>query len=272
MQIADWIKRQSLTSNPPSQRDLRQLICHVLQVNSAWLMAHLDEPLTTSQLRQLHQLSSQLSAGMPLNQLTGRCAFWDIELMVNEHTLIPRPDTETLIEVVLELNIRPKSILDLGTGSGAIALVLARLFPDARVMATDVSPEALKVADQNRQNLLVNNLELRQSDWFTHIPAQKFELLVSNPPYIAADDPHMKQLKHEPRQALVAEDEGLAAYTDICQHAKAYLAPGGWLVFEHGWQQQAAVTAIMQQAGFHNTSTRSDLQGHPRITYGQCSD
>ena len=269
MQIADWIALQSQTTTPPPQRDLRQLICSVLQVNSAWLMAHLDEPLTAAQLKQLNDLSDQLAAGVPLNQLTGRCAFWDIELSVNEHTLIPRPDTETLIEVVLDLNLKPELILDLGTGSGAIALVLARLFPNARVLAADVSPEALKVAEHNRRNLQVNNLDLRQSNWFSHITEKPFDLLVSNPPYIAADDPHMEHLKHEPRQALVADDDGLAAYTDICQQAGDYLTQGGWAVFEHGWQQQLAVTAIMQQAGFMNISTRTDLQGHPRVTYGQ---
>jgi release factor glutamine methyltransferase len=269
MLIADWIERQSRYTYHSSPRDLRQLICHVLQVNSAWLMAHTDASLNPAQLEQLERLSSQLSAGVPLNQLTGKCAFWNIELQVNKHTLIPRPDTETLIETIVDLDIQPTAILDLGTGSGAIALVLARLFPDARVVATDLSPQALNMAECNRQNLQVDHLELIQSDWFKELPAEPFDLIVSNPPYIAADDPHMQQLSHEPRQALVAENDGLAAYQAICEHAGEYLVPGGWLVFEHGWQQQQPVTNIMHQAGFIEVSTRSDLQGHPRVTYGQ---
>lgn len=269
MLIADWIQHQSQNQPKPDSQQLKLLLCHVLSVNSAWLIAHQDQSLTPTQIQQLDQLASQLAAGKPLNQITGRCAFWDLELLVNEHTLIPRPDTETLIEVVIDLSIKPQSILDLGTGSGALALVLARQFPTARVWACDVSTDALQVAEANRQALHIENLELLKSDWFTNIPVRPFDLIVSNPPYIASDDPHLEQLTHEPAQALVAANHGLAAYQAICRNSGAYLSPGAWLVFEHGWQQHQAVTALMTDSGFVNVSTRQDLQGHPRITFGQ---
>jgi release factor glutamine methyltransferase len=271
MRINDWLTHQSTQPDYPDQQDLRILLCHVLSVNPAWLMAHQDESLNTEQLIQLNQLAEQLSTGKPVHQLTGSKAFWDIELRVNEHTLIPRADTETIIETILDLQLNPSSILDLGTGSGALAIVLARLFPKARVLATDVQPETLQMAAQNQKLHNISNLQLRQSDWFSAIPAERFDLIVSNPPYIEPGDPHLEQLTFEPLRALVADNQGLAAYEAICADAGRYLLPHGVLMFEHGWQQHQQVAAIMQAAGLTGIRHQADLQGHIRVTWGRWS-
>ncbi|MFC3194555.1 peptide chain release factor N(5)-glutamine methyltransferase [Marinicella sediminis] len=269
MRISDWIEHQSKFNESINTSDLNQLLCHVLSVNTAWLMGHQDTSLAPTELTRLEELASQLCEGRPLNYLTGTRAFWDVELKVNEHTLVPRPDTETLIEAILDKHLMPDNILDLGTGSGALAIVLARLFTKASVLATDVSAHALEVAAQNRDILQVSNLELQQSNWFEAIPNQLFDLIVSNPPYIAADDPHLNDLIHEPITALVAGKDGLDAYRDICQHAGRYLQKMGWLFFEHGWQQHQQVAGLLQQAGFTEISSTADIQGHLRVTMGR---
>lgn len=271
IQITDWLASQhTLFSNSETleSNDLKLLLCHLLAKNSAWLYAHQDYYLNPDQLKQLDVWVKELKEGKPLAYITGEKAFWNLNLKVNAHTLIPRPETELIIETVQQLNLNPRVILDLGTGSGAIALALATLYPAAEIMATDISIEALHIAEENANRHQISNVELLQSDWFSNVKRGDFELIVSNPPYIAANDEHLNRLTHEPMTALVAENHGLADYQKICASAKNYLQQGGILMFEHGWQQHAAVAEIMKTHGFIHISHAKDLLGHQRITWG----
>lgn len=272
--IKHWIAEHSNQHNQFKQiitaADLRSLLGFLLQQNTAWLYTHSEQELSDTELIQLTQWFDQLIQGYPLAYITGKQAFWDLELSVNEHTLIPRPDTEIMIEVCIDLLPKPpKNILDLGTGSGAIALALAREFTTAEVIGVDASEQAIATAKLNAKKCAIDNANFKISDWFTAINKQTFDLIVSNPPYIAADDEHLPALQHEPSTALVAADAGLADFKAICAKAMTYLNPSGLLVFEHGWQQKQAVSEIMSQAGFTQIKTVKDLAGHDRITHGK---
>ncbi|MCX7552981.1 peptide chain release factor N(5)-glutamine methyltransferase [Marinicella sp. S1101] len=274
--IKHWIAEHSNQPNQLDQAitasDLRFLLSHLLQRDSAWLYTHSDEELNGADLKQLSQWFEQLKQGYPLAYITGKQAFWDLELTVNEHTLIPRPDTEILIEVCIELlPQQPRNILDLGTGSGAIALALAKVFKQAEVIGVDVSKQAIETAKLNAKNCAIENVIFKTSDWFSAIKEQTFDLIVSNPPYIAADDEHLVALQHEPSTALIANDAGLADYKAICAKALSHMNPSGFLVFEHGWQQKQAVSEIMSQSGLIQIKTVKDLAGHDRITHGKKS-
>ena len=271
--IQAWLKTSSqltTTDNHPIKiNDLRLLVEHLLQQNRTWIYAHLEHLLSSSQIEQLTQWLKALQAGQPLAYITGEQMFWDLKLKVNSHTLIPRPDTEILIETVIELlaNNPPKRILDLGTGSGALALVLAKINPNADVLAVDSSDAALAVANNNARINKISNIKFQQSDWFDGISPCQFDLIVCNPPYIAADDTHLEDLQHEPIAALVADQNGLGDYLRIIAKAKDFLIQGGLLIFEHGWQQQQQVQATLSHAGFKNIDFRKDLAGHDRITF-----
>ena len=273
LSIQAWLQLHSPLSthvkDPISFNQLRLLLEHSLQKNRAWIFAHPEQPLTESQISQLNQWVEALKSGQPLAYLTGEQAFWDLTLKVNSHTLIPRPDSEILIETAIELlaNNSPSRILDLGTGSGALALVLAKQFPNSSVLAVDNSAEALAVANNNAVLNNIHNIQFQQSEWFDQIPAVKYDLIVSNPPYIDVDDEHLDNLTHEPITALVADNNGLAAYQAICAAASAYLQPGGLLMFEHGWQQRLQVQDIMQGFGFKNMGSRKDLMGNDRVIF-----
>ncbi|VAW44624.1 Peptide chain release factor N(5)-glutamine methyltransferase [hydrothermal vent metagenome] len=242
---------------------------HLLQQNRAWIFAHPEHLLSSSQIEQLTQWLQALQSGQPLAYITGEQMFWDLNLKVNSHTLIPRPDTEILIETAIELlaNNPPTQILDLGTGSGALALVLAKVFSKADVMAVDYSVEALAVAKNNARLNQISNIEFQQSDWFDGLKPSQFDLIVCNPPYIAADDSHLDALRHEPIKALIADQNGLGDYLRIIANAKDFLVKGGLLMFEHGWQQQQQVQSTLSHAGFKNIDSRKDLAGHDRITF-----
>ncbi len=273
--IQDWLanNRGHINSyqQPINDSVLRQLLAFLLKKNNAWLYSHSDHNLSTAQIEQLDQWLTALKDGLPLAYITGEQNFWDLTLKVNQQTLIPRPDTEILLEVAIKLFSRTpaKSILDLGTGSGALALALGRLYPAAEVIAVDQSAQALEVASINAKLNAVNNTTFIQSNWFSHVPALKFDLIVSNPPYIAENDEHLAALKHEPFSALVAADNGLADFKQITEQAAAYLKPHGWLLFEHGWQQKSAVQQILRRAGFIHVQTQQDLGGNERVTSGQ---
>lgn len=249
--------------------DLKYLVCHLLDKNSAWLYANQHANLSKQQVNQLNQWVNELNKGKPLAYITGEKAFWTLTLKVNEHTLIPRPETELIIETVDQLNLQPKKILDLGTGSGAIALALATLLPQATILATDVSKQALDTARNNATNNGISTVTFQHSDWFESITDKNFDLIVSNPPYIAENDSHLSDLSYEPINALVAANNGLAAYEAICAAAKNYLSTKGILMFEHGWQQHLAVAEIMKNAGFVDIQHQQDLLGHQRITWGK---
>ena len=216
------------------------------------------------------QLCARRLAGEPIAYLLGEREFFGLDLQVSPAVLIPRPDTETLVEqALLRLPVKAR-VLDLGTGSGAVALALAHARPDADVWALDVSAPALAQAQANGQRLGLN-VTWRLSDWFAAVAGERFALLVSNPPYIAADDPHLQQgdLRFEPASALTDFADGLSAIRQLAAGAPAHLLPDGWLLIEHGWQQADAVQAILHQAGFAEVASWQDLAGHQRVSGGR---
>ncbi|CAN7172315.1 peptide chain release factor N(5)-glutamine methyltransferase [Rhizobacter sp. LjRoot28] len=254
--------------------DAQCLLGHVLDRPRSWLFAHDDHLLSADERARFGSLSTRRAAGEPVAYLLGEKEFHGLTLEVSPAVLVPRPDTETLVEWALDLLARrdgeaPAEVLDLGTGSGAIALAIRRgATGAARVVATDLSPAALAVARRNAANLRLD-VEFIEGPWWQPLAGRRFTLVVSNPPYIAGDDPHLAALTHEPRLALTPEGDGLQAIRDIVAGAPEHLAPGGWLLFEHGHDQADAVAALLQDHGFIDVSTRHDLAGHGRCTGGR---
>jgi release factor glutamine methyltransferase len=258
--------------------DAHLLLAHVLGQSRAWLLAHGDDPLSEDHAAAFGELVARRAAGEPFAYLVGEREFHGLTLAVSDAVLVPRPDTETLVEWALELLAGPlrevarPAVLDLGTGSGAIALALKKACPRAHVWAGERSARALAVARGNAQQLGLD-VRFAQGDWWDALAGEPdvpdFDLVVSNPPYIAADDPHLAALTHEPLSALVAGDEGLADIRRIAEGAAGRLRAGGWLLFEHGWEQAAAVQALLQRIGFDEVSTRVDIEGRARCTGGR---
>ena len=237
----------------------------------AWLLAHGTDELPAPALQHFQSLCEQRRDAMPLAYLLGRTEFYGLPLSLTPHVLDPRDDTETLVDWALSLMPAHAAldVIDLGTGSGAIALAVQHERPAAQVWAVDRSPEALTVAQRNAQSL---KLAVRwlQGDWLSAVPAgQRFDLIVSNPPYIAANDPHMPALRHEPRQALVSGLDGLDDIRTLVDQTPGHLQPGGWLLLEHGHDQSNAVQDLLRQAGFEDVQSRPDLAGIPRCTGGR---
>jgi release factor glutamine methyltransferase len=236
----------------------------------AWLRAHGTDELKAPALQAFQSLCAQRRDGVPMAYLVGSTEFYGLPLSISPQVLDPRDDTETLVDWALSL-MPPDAaleVVDLGTGSGAIALALQHERPAAHVWAVDQSLEALAVAQRNAASL---KLEVRwlQGDWLLSVPAhQRFDLIVSNPPYIAADDPHMPGLRHEPRQALFSGVDGLDDIRRLVNQAPGHLKPGGWLLLEHGYDQSDAVQHLLRQAGFDAVQSRPDLAGIPRCTGG----
>lgn len=256
--------------------EARMLLLHLLGRaghERAWLLAHGSDAAPGGVPEALQQLAARRLAGEPIAYITGKKAFYGLELQVNEHTLDPRPDTETLVDWALELlrEADAPAVLDLGCGSGAIALAIAAHCTAARVIATDASTEALAVARGNAERLQLA-VEFRQGawdEWFAPIAdGERFDLIASNPPYVAEGDEHLPALHREPRSALASGADGLLDIRRIIAGAPAHLAPGGWLLLEHGWQQGEAVRALLRAAGFSEVSTRRDLGGNERISGG----
>ena len=261
--------------------DAHLLLAHVLGRSRAWLLAHGDDALPPAQALAFDALVARRAAGEPFAYLVGEREFHGLTLAVSDAVLVPRPDTETLVDWALELlgselgGLTRPAVLDLGTGSGAIALALKAACPRATVWAGERSTQALDVARANAARLALD-VRFAQGDWWDALAeateatdAPVFDLVVSNPPYIAADDPHLAALAHEPLSALVAADGGLADIMRIAAGARGRLRAGGRLLFEHGWQQAEAVQAILQQAGFDDIQTRTDLEGRARCTGGR---
>ncbi len=254
--------------------DAQLLLAHVLGRSRAWLIAHGDDALAPAHATAFDTFAARRAAGEPFAYLVGEREFHGLALAVTPAVLVPRPDTETLVEWALELlrDQPPQAVLDLGTGSGAIALALKNACPAAHVWAGERSAEALAVARANARRLALD-VHFAHGDWWSALDGQPdvpaFDLVVSNPPYIAADDPHLAALTHEPLTALVAADDGLADIRAIVNGAPARLRTGGWLLFEHGWQQAAAVQALLREAGFDDVATRTDLEGRDRCTGGR---
>lgn len=263
--------RLSLTSHSAAT-DISLLLQHVLQKNSAWLRLHEDDVLLSDDVARLEALLLRREQGEPVAYLLGEKGFWSLDLQVTPATLIPRPDTELLVEMALEK--LPKdtacSVLDLGTGSGAIALAVAKERPDVVVTAVDQSADALVVAKANAEK---NGLSLRllQGNWFSPVAGETFDMTLSNPPYIAENDPHLTQgdLRFEPMTALASGKDGLDDLRLIVLQSPLYLKPSAWLVVEHGFDQGEAVRTLFSQAGFSWVETRRDIEGRERTTLGQ---
>ncbi len=250
--------------------DARVLLAHALDRPSVWLFAHGDESIDTAAQSRFETLLARRIAGEPVAYLTGHRGFWTFDLMVSPQTLIPRPETELLVELALE-RAPPDTALrlvDLGTGSGAIALALAHERPQAQVIAVDVSDGALAVAGANADALRLNNVEFRRGDWLQPLAGERFDLIASNPPYIAVGDAHLHALRYEPEPALSSGRYGLDAIRTIVRDAPAHLRPGGWLLLEHGWEQGDAVRGLLQGAGFDDVQTHRDLESRERVTSG----
>lgn len=247
------------------------LLAHVLARPRAWLFAHAGDPVAGAAAERFEGLLARRVSGEPVAYLTGRRGFWRFDLHVTPDTLVPRPETERLVELALERlpADRPARVADLGTGSGAIALALAGERPLARVVAIDASAAALDVARANARALAIGNIEFRQGDWLRPLAGERFELIASNPPYIALGDPHLADLRHEPALALTSGPDGLDAIREIVRDAPGHLVPGGWLLLEHGLAQGGAVRALFAAAGFEETSTAQDLEQRDRVTLGR---
>lgn len=255
------------------RRDAEWLLAAVLERDRAWLFAHATDPVPAALASTFRDWVRRREGGEPVAYLTGRRGFWTLALQVTPATLIPRPETETLVEWALERTPpgAPRRILDLGTGSGAIALALATERPDARVVATDASAEALEVARRNAAEQRADTVTFLHGHWYAPLSGACFDLIVSNPPYIAQGDPHLAagDLRHEPVAALGSGVDGLDAIREIVAGAPAHLAPGGWLLIEHGWEQGDAVRALMRAAGLADVATHRDLEARERVTQGR---
>ncbi|OSZ62915.1 peptide chain release factor N(5)-glutamine methyltransferase [Hydrogenophaga sp. IBVHS2] len=237
----------------------------------AWLAAHGDEPLSADAAARLDALVARRQAGEPMAYLRGEQEFFGLSLRVDARVLVPRPDTETLVEWALSLSaeLPPAArVADLGTGSGAIALALRSRRPDWRITATDASTAALTVARANAERLGLP-LRFAHGAWLAALPGERFELLVSNPPYIAEADPHLPALAHEPGSALTAGIDGLDDIRTLVAQAPGALVPGGWLLLEHGHDQAPAVRALLDEAGFERVASRNDIAGIARCSGGR---
>jgi release factor glutamine methyltransferase len=251
--------------------DCELLLCYVLNVDRSYLKTWPDRELNSIDEEQFQQLLQKRIQGEPVAYLIGTQGFWTLELNVSADTLIPRPETELLVETALELQLPPQAhVLDLGTGTGAIALALASERSQWQISAVDLMPGAVQLAQANCQRHQFDNVEIFQSRWFAEIPAQRFNLIVSNPPYIEVDDEHLIQgdVRFEPASALVSGPDGLDDLRLLIAESVDYLAESGWLMVEHGYQQGPAVRELFQQAGFALVETRQDLNGLDRITLG----
>ena len=269
-----WLKAAvaRLRQSESARRDAEILLGFVTDRARTFLMAFGETLLTPQQQEQLERLLARRERGEPVAYLIGEREFWSLPLSVSPATLIPRPDTECLVELALErLPSSSCHILDLGTGTGAIALALASERLDCKVTGVDLQPEAVALAQHNAQKLKIGNAQFLQGSWFAPLAGQTFALIASNPPYIDAADPHLAQgdVRFEPSSALVAQQHGLADLSAIVQQAPHYLESQGWLLLEHGWQQGESVRALLQAAGFISIATRRDYGDNDRVTFGQ---
>ena len=262
--------RELAPTSPTPRLDAEVLVMHVCGIGRSELITRGQSALTDDQWHRLHELSAKRKQGAPVAYLTGVREFWSMDLNVSPATLISRPETELLVEKALA-HIPPEAewtIADLGTGSGAIALALAKERPRCRIIATDISPAALEVARSNAAKFNLTHVEFREGSWFEPLTGVKLDMMVSNPPYVRANDPHLEQgdVRFEPVQALAAGPEGLDAIRQIALSAREHLNPAAWLLFEHGWDQAAAIGQLLHRLSYRNIVCYPDLGGRDRIT------
>ncbi|EPN9630327.1 peptide chain release factor N(5)-glutamine methyltransferase [Cronobacter sakazakii] len=277
MEYQQWLKQaiERLTASESPRRAAEILLAFVTGRTRTFILAFGETALTDDEHARLDALLARRAAGEPVAYLIGQREFWSLPLEVSPATLIPRPDTECLVEQALaRLPATPCRILDLGTGTGAIALALASERPDCHVTALDIIPEAVALAKRNAQRLGIDNVTILQSHWFSALTDVRFSLIVSNPPYIDGDDPHLSQgdVRFEPKSALVADNAGLADLETLVTEARRFLEDNGWLMLEHGWQQGEAVRELFTRAGYQAVETCRDYGGNERLTLGHYRD
>lgn len=262
--------RQAATRIEPSEAEL--LLGHALRRPRSWLFAHGDDLLAGDARAAFEAMVARRVAGEPVAYITGSRGFWTLELAVTPDVLVPRPESELLVELALARIAMEKEacVLDLGTGSGAVALAIAKERPRAQVTATDASRAALAVAEGNARRNHIGNVRFVHGDWYAPLGDARFDVIVSNPPYVAEGDPHLREgdLRFEPALALSCGSDGLAAIRAIVAGAPARLHPGGWLLIEHGWEQGAAVREMLREAGFVEVATARDLEQRERVSHG----
>ncbi len=266
-------KLKSVSDTP--RLDTELLLAHVLDVDRAWLKTWPEHELREDQIALFDRLLSRRLNGEPIAFITGIQGFWTLDLKVTSDTLIPRPETELLVEVALQLDLADDArVLDLGTGTGAIALALASEKPLWQVTGVDSEPAAVKLAEINRQYCQLDNVAVYQSDWFSQVPVvgrvSKYHLIVSNPPYIEIDDPHLTQgdVRFEPASALVSGVDGLDDLREVIGLSSQYLELSGWLIVEHGYNQGEAIRKLFRQSGFTQIETKIDFNLLDRVTLG----
>ncbi|RAU42223.1 peptide chain release factor N(5)-glutamine methyltransferase [Pseudocitrobacter sp. RIT415] len=271
MTYQQWLKQaiERLRESESPRRDAEILLGHITGKTRTFIMAFDETVLTSAERAPLDTLLARRERGEPIAHLVGMREFWSLPLAVSPVTLIPRPDTECLVEQALaRLPEEPCEILDLGTGTGAIALAIASERPDCRVTAVDFIADAVALAQQNAQTLGIDNVTILQSDWFSALAGRQFAMIVSNPPYIDEQDPHLSQgdVRFEPKTALVAADEGLADLAQIIHDGRLALLSGGVMLLEHGWTQGDAVRQLFTDAGYLQAQTCKDYGNNDRLT------
>lgn len=267
-----WARSELADSSPSVPLDCELLLSFVLKQERIYLWTWPEKAISQHELLAFESLIEDRKNGVPIAYLLGKREFWGLPLSVTRDTLIPRPETELLVELVLGKATAEKKyrISDLGTGSGAIALALAHELAESTIVATDNSWAALSVAKQNAESLNINNVQFKQGSWCEPLSTADYDFIVSNPPYINKSDPHLKQgdVRYEPRSALVAEDQGIADIDAIIRQAPHHLKPGGMIAFEHGFEQAALVRDLLCKSGFSRVETIQDMAQLDRVTYG----